>query len=155
MQNNSRIALKKQLLQLCLHAQQSRINIAQKAMEDAQQSANQEERSTAGDKYDTSRAMSHNVRDMNARQLQEALKDQALLQQINPEIVFTEVKPGSVVKTNTGSYFIAASGGPYQVEGASYFAVSAVSPIGEVLLLKKKGETFVFRGKTGTIVDVF
>jgi hypothetical protein len=99
--------------------------------------------------------MSQNVRDMNARQMQEALKELALLQQINTEIVFSQVKPGSVVQTDIGSYFIASSGGPYTIAKKTYFSVSALSPIGELLLNKSKGDTFVFRGKTVTVTDVF
>jgi hypothetical protein len=38
-------------------------------MESAQQSANSEEKSSAGDKYETSRAMGHLEKDMHARQL--------------------------------------------------------------------------------------
>jgi hypothetical protein len=149
------ISLKQQLLQLCLEAQTQRVAHARSAMDEAQQAANQEGRSTAGDKYDTSRAMSQNLRDMNARQMQEALKDLALLQQLNTDILFTQVKPGSVANTSNGNYFIAISGGPYKVEGTSYFSVSAASPIGELLLNKVKGDTFLFRGKTVTITDVF
>jgi hypothetical protein len=48
---DSTLQLKKHLLDLCLQTQQERFEIARKAMEDAQRSANQEERSTAGDKY--------------------------------------------------------------------------------------------------------
>jgi hypothetical protein len=147
--------LKQQLLEMCRQAQESRIAYARKAMEEAQQAANQEERSTAGDKYDTSRAMSQNLRDMNARQWQEALKEMAFLQQINPDQLFTQAGPGSVVKTSMGNYFIAISGGPYVVGKEKYFAVSPASPIGELLLNRKKGESFVFRGKTVAVTEVF
>jgi hypothetical protein len=155
MYNKPEVSVKQQLLQLCLQAQTQRIEHARKAMEEAQQAANQEERSTAGDKYDTSRAMSQNVRNMNARQMQEALKDLALLQQIHPQAVFMEAKVGSVVKTSMGNYFIAISGGPYIIDRESYFSVSALSPIGELLLHKKKGDTYTFRGKTVSVNDVF
>lgn len=155
MKSKSSVALKQQLLELCQQAQAQRVEYARKAMEDAQQSANQEERSTAGDKYDTSRAMSQNVRDMNAKQWQEGLKDMALLQQINPEPVSAHVRLGSVVKTTIGNYFIAISGGPYTIGKEKYFSVSPASPIGELLLSKKTGESFVFRDKQILIAEVF
>jgi transcription elongation GreA/GreB family factor len=155
MDKNSAVLIKQQVLELCLQAQTQRAEHARKAMEEAQLSANQEERSTAGDKYDTSRAMSQNVRDMNARQLQEALKEMALLQQINPHVIFQQVKPGSLVKTSMGNYFIATSGGPYQIDKESYFSVSALSPIGDLLMHKKKGDTFIFRGKMVSVTEVF
>ncbi len=148
------LEVKRQLLQLCVQMQQDRVDHARKAMEEAQQSANQEERSTAGDKYDTSRAMSHNVRDMNARQLQEALRELALLGQLNPAAGTAEVRLGSLVRTSSGNYFVAVSGGPFQVAGQTYFAVSTAAPLGRELLGKKAGDTFPFRGKPLRINDV-
>jgi hypothetical protein len=149
------LEVKRQLLQLCVQMQQDRVDHARKAMEDAQQSANQEERSTAGDKYDTSRAMSHNVRDMNARQLQEALKELALLGQLNPVAGTAEVRLGSLVRTSAGNYFVAVSGGPFTVAGQTYFAVSTAAPLGRELLGKKAGDTFPFRGKPFRINEVW
>ncbi|QHT66065.1 3-oxoacyl-ACP synthase [Rhodocytophaga rosea] len=155
MTSDSTIAIKKQLLQICIDHQLKRVEHARKAMDDAQQSANSEERSTAGDKYDTSRAMSQNVRNMNAKQLQEALKDLATLQQINPQISPLAVCVGSVVKTTAGNYFIAISGGPYTVLKETYYSVSTAAPLGQILLGKKAGDTFLFRGKTFSISALF
>jgi hypothetical protein len=149
------LEVKRQLLQLCVQMQQDRVDHARKAMEEAQQSANQEERSTAGDKYDTSRAMSHNVRDMNARQLQEALRELALLGQLHLAVGTGEVRLGSLVHTSAGNYFVAVSGGPYTVAGQTYFAVSTAAPLGRELLGKKAGDTFPFRGKPLRISQVW
>jgi hypothetical protein len=98
--------------------------------------------------------MSHNVRDMNARQLQEALKELALLGQLNPAAAPAEVRLGSLVRTSGGNYFVAVSGGPFQVGGETYFAVSTAAPLGRELLGKKAGDTFSFRGKPVRINQV-
>jgi hypothetical protein len=147
--------LKKRLLETCLELLNQRIDIARKAMEDAQEAANSEEKSTAGDKYDTSRAMSQNLRDMNAKQLQEALKDLGILQQINPLLTFQEVRPGSIVYTKAGNYFVSISSGKITVEGNTYFAVSPSSPIVQAMLNKRIGESFSFRDQSNYIIDVF
>ena len=155
MLSDSHSTIKQQLLQICTDHQFKRVEHARKAMDDAQQSANSEERSTAGDKYDTSRAMSQNVRDMNARQLQEALKDLATLQQINPHISPLVIGVGSVVKTTAGNYFVATSGGPYAISNETYYSISTAAPLGQILLGKKTGDTFLFRGKIFSITAVF
>lgn len=147
--------LKKRLLDTCLELLNQRIDVARKAMEDAQEAANSEEKSTAGDKYDTSRAMSQNLRDMNAKQLQEALKDLGLLQQINPLLTFQEVRPGSIVLTNSENYFISISSGKINIDGITYFAVSPSSPIVQAMLNKKTGDSFSFRDQTNHISEVF
>jgi len=155
MHSDSSISIKKLLVQVCIDTQLKRVEHARKAMNDAQQSANSEERSTAGDKYDTSRAMSQNVRDMNAKQLQEALKDLAVLQQLNPEITCSEALVGSIIKTTAGNYFMAVSGGPYTVSQETFYALSTAAPLGQALYRKKKGDSFSFRGKSFTITDIF
>lgn len=152
---DSAVYIKKQLLQLCIDAQLKRVEHARKAMDDAQQSANSEERSTAGDKYDTSRAMSQNVRDMNARQLQEALKDLAVLQQINPETACHKPVLGSIVQTSGGNYFIAISGGPYLINNETFYALSTAAPLSQALIHAKTGDTVLFRGKPLTINHIF
>ncbi|HYG38530.1 MAG TPA: 3-oxoacyl-ACP synthase [Cytophagales bacterium] len=148
------ISFKAQLYKLCLEQQLKKVETAKNAMDDAQESANSEERSTAGDKYDTSRAMSQNVRDMNARQLQDALKELAILQQINIETKNAAVKAGSVVMTSTGNYFIAVSAGELKLDDKTFFAISPASPLGQVLINKKAGEKITFREKTIAIKEI-
>ena len=151
---NPIVEIKRQLLEACVQMQQNRVDSARKAMEEAQQAANQEERRTAGDKYDTSRDMSQNVRDMNAKQMQEAQKELALLGQVNPTVTAAEARLGSVVRTTGGNYFIAISGGPFTVAGETFFAVSTVAPLGREMLNKKAGDAFQFRGKPFRIEQV-
>lgn len=117
-------------------------------MDDAQQSANSEEKSTAGDKYDTARAMSQNVRDMNARQLVDALKDLAILQQINPEVLGANVRVGSLIISSAGFFFISIGIGEVKVDDNIFFAISPASPLGQIFLNKRQGDKVSFRGKT-------
>ncbi|WP_258539158.1 hypothetical protein [Chitinophaga oryzae] len=66
---DERIAHKQLLKQ---HGEQiflQRIAVTQRAMDEAQAAANQESKSSVGDKYETARAMSHMEKDMHARQL--------------------------------------------------------------------------------------
>lgn len=149
------ISLKEELLKSCFTIQQQRIENFRKAMEDAQQAANSEEKSTAGDKYDTSRAMSQNTRDMNAKLLQEALKDLKILQQIKSDSVFPEARSGSVVITDNGNYFISISAGQVKIGKDIYFAISPLAPIAQAMLHKKKGDNFSFRNTSYVLKDVF
>lgn len=147
--------IKQQLYNLCLDALNKRIEAAKTSMEDAQNSANEEGKSSMGDKYETARAMGQIVRDMNAKQLQEALKELAFLQKINPEKANTTADIGSAVKTTAGNFFIAISIGQLKHEGETWFALSAAAPIAQALLNKKAGDTYTFRGKTEKIKEVF
>ena len=104
MKTTERSALKQRLLQHCKSILEKRITAARSAMEQAQEAANSEGKSSAGDKYETSRAMGQLDRDMNARQMEEAHRDQAFLNSIPEDSVFTSVQVGSVVVTDKNSF---------------------------------------------------
>jgi transcription elongation GreA/GreB family factor len=146
--------LKQQLYNLCLEALNTRIEVAKKAMEDAQNSANEEGKSSMGDKYETARAMGQIVRDMNAKQLNEALKELTTLKLINPETQQTVIQAGSIVVTSGGNYFIAVSAGMLKVDGKTWVALSPATPLAQVMLNKRVGDTFEFRGKKEAVLEV-
>ncbi len=146
--------IKKQLHQLCLRSLEKRIEIAKTAMDDAQQSANTEEKNTAGDKYETGRAMSQNARELSAKQLNAALNEKDTLVKINPENVTEFVALGSMVKTTTGNFFIAVGAGKLNLNGETWYALSHDAPVAQAMLNKKPKETYTFRDKTETILEV-
>lgn len=131
-----------------------RVKIAQDAMDAAQQSANGEGKSSAGDKYETARAMGQIERDMYAHQYELAKQDRAILEKIDANMSPPQVTTGSLVETSSGVFFISVSVGKLVVEGKTYFGVSPQSPIGALLMGKKKGETFQFQGKIATVLGL-
>jgi transcription elongation GreA/GreB family factor len=136
------------LYQKCLAWIENKIEISTKAMNDAQDSANSEEKSSAGDKYETGRAMSQNERDMYARQLAECLKQKQLLLSINPDQSSSIIVAGSLVRTEAANYFISISAGSFSIDNVTYFAVSIDTPVAKLLLGKKAGDSFVLNGKS-------
>ena len=153
------MAGKDQLIKLSLHAAcqayvQQRIDAAQQAMQAAQESANNETKSSAGDKYETGRAMAQEERNRNAVQLQEALKLQAELARIDPEKPCGTVRPGALVLTSLGQFYLSISAGKLLVEGKEYFAVSPAAPMAAALNGKRAGEEALFNGKKILIAEV-
>jgi hypothetical protein len=130
-----------------------RIEAAQAAMLTAQESANSETKSSAGDKYETGRAMAQEERNRNAVQLQQALQLQGELARINPE-PSDAVRPGALVQTSMGYFYISISAGKLTVEGHDYFAVSAAAPVAAALAGKRSGEEAIFNGKAVRILGV-
>jgi hypothetical protein len=146
--------LKNQLYEACLQFVDNRIETAQKAMNAAQEAANEESKSSAGDKYETTRAMMQIERDRHAAQLAEALKLRQELAEISLLQQTEMVQAGSLVYTNQGVFFIAVSAGKIMLEGVTYFAVSPVSPIGSLLLRRTTGESVELNNRTILIRDV-
>ncbi|UOG73912.1 3-oxoacyl-ACP synthase [Hymenobacter tibetensis] len=131
-----------------------RIEAAQAAMLTAQESANSETKSSAGDKYETGRAMAQEERNRNAVQLQQALQLQGELARINPELPSDAVRPGALVQTSMGYFYVSISAGKLTVEGHDYFAVSAAAPVAAALAGKRSGEEAIFNGKAVRILGV-
>lgn len=146
------MSLKEELYKQCLEYVQSRMDAAQQGIDEAQQASKEDTKSSAGDKYETGRAMMQQETDRNMAQLNEANKLKVALNAINPFAAHTTIDTGSVVKTNNGNFYLAISAGTLQVDGVSYFAISPASPIGVKLKGLKPGDKFELNGK-GYVVE--
>ena len=136
--------IKEILYQHCQTYVETRITNARQAMEAAQEAANSESKSSAGDKYETGRAMAQLERDRHAQLLADATRQQQELEQIDAQKPYSTVQPGSVVMTDRGNYFIGISAGKISVDAVDYFAVSPASPIAAMLKNKTTGDTVSF-----------
>ena len=147
-------SIKKVLHQRCLLLAEDRITSLQHILKETQQAANNETKSSAGDKHETGRAMAQLETEKLTAQLSEALNLKQNLAQINPTITGNTAVLGSVVYTNKGNFYMAASIGKVAVENEVFFAISPASPIGKLLLTKKEKETFSLNGNEYTILAV-
>ncbi len=143
-------ALKQQLIDTAILALNERIRHAENAMKDAQESANQEEKSSAGDKYETGRAMGQLQRDMNAKQLLLAKKELTFLQQLNTSPK-ENVGSGSLIKTATACYFISIGLGTIDSNQGKVHLISIESPIGKLMNGLKINGQFQFLGQSHQI----
>lgn len=146
--------IKKQLYQQCVDFVDQRINNSLTAIRNAQESANTEVKSSAGDKHETGRAMAQLETEKNGIQLAEANKLKQVIGLIDPEKEHVKVELGALVITNNGSYYISVSIGKMTIGSQMYFGVSAVSPIGQALLHHIKGDEVIFNGRKFLIKEV-
>ncbi len=147
-------SIKSALYTLCQQYVQERIQTATEAMQSAQESANSESKSSAGDKYETGRAMAQLERDRHAQLLADAKRMLADLEKIDPVTTTSIVVPGSLVRTLRGTFYLAISAGKLTLDGADYFAVSVASPIGALLMGKRVGETVTFNKMGYEVLEV-
>jgi hypothetical protein len=149
------LLFKQQLKEACLSALLKRIRTAESAMQQAQESANQEDKSSAGDKYETARAMGQLDRDMNARQLAEAQKEYNAVQGIDISMLSNHVTNGSVLTLDGKLFFIGSGLGSVEVSGLPVIMLSAKSPLYEQVKGKHSGDTVLFQNKEIVISQVF
>ena len=155
MNEQQKIDFKKALKTRCIEILEQRIDASYNSMQNAQAAANEEEKSSAGDKYETGRAMNHLEKDMHARQLAANKSDLAKLLSINCEQVYKTVAPGCFVKCIDTSFFIAAGLGKISIENETVFLLSHLAPVAKMLQDKKPGDTILFNGKELTIEELY
>jgi hypothetical protein len=152
MKNKSRI--KQQLLSACHQVIDERISLIEKNLSEVQESRNNETKSSAGDKYETGRAMLQIEEDNYQKQLHQAMLVKNQLQQTDPARDRKQADRGSMVVTSQGQYFISAGLGQITLEGQTYLCISPASPIGQQLMGQETGFRFVFNGAEIEIKEV-
>lgn len=121
---------------------------------DAKESRDNDTKSSAGDKYETGRAMMQQEMDQAEKRLAQikALKNE--LNRLPLEESSNEIIPGSFVKTTSGLFFIGVSLGKVEIGDQLIFAISTASPLGKLLHLKKEGDTIIFNGQEQKIEQI-
>ncbi len=146
--------IKKQLHTKCSEITLKRVQDLSTIIQEAQNAANNETKSSAGDKHETGRAMAQLETEKLSKQLAEALKLEQTLTQINPESNHLQVGLGSLVTTNNGKFYISISLGKLELNSETYFVISPVSPIGKLLNGLKQNESFSFNGRSYLINEI-
>lgn len=155
MTREEKLLFKQGLKQFCRALIQQRIHTGKALIDGAQQAANSEEKSSAGDKYETARAMGHLDKDMHTRQLMENVKELASLQQINVTTICAGVTAGAFVQCNTACFFIAAGIGKQTYNGLAVVFLSPGAPLAKLMAGKQAGDSFMFAGNKAVIEEVF
>ena len=144
-----------ELYNSCLAHIEDQIARANSAMANAQQDSNQQTKSSAGDKYETGRAMAQLDKERHAQALSIALQTKQRLLKINPRMETDVVSDGSIVYTNIGRFFLCVGMGTFFAGKENYTLISSESPIGQTLLHLEEGEDVLFRGRLIHIERIF
>jgi len=110
-------------------------------------------KSSAGDKHETGRAMMEQELTRIQGQIESTRKQLNEVGQM-PTNPMNEVVWGAAVKTKQGIYFVSVPLGRVKESEEPLFAISAGSPLGQLLLGKKAGDSVSFRGNTFDVFEV-
>jgi transcription elongation GreA/GreB family factor len=146
--------LKILLYNKCVEFADQRILNIQDALANASESGNDETKSSAGDKHETGRAMMQLEQENNSAQLIEALELKMNISKIDPNQQSSTIKPGSLVITNKGVFYISISAGKIQLGDVLYYAVSPVSPIASKLKGMSANQEIDFNGQLFKIISI-
>jgi transcription elongation GreA/GreB family factor len=133
---------------------QSRLDEAQAELFTAQASLGNETKSTAGDKYETGRAMLQIELQKLAIQRDKVEQQLQLLFRVDPHQSCDKVEFGAVVQTDTERYLIAVGIGKVELPGEVMYVISADAPIAQALLGKRVGEQVSFQGRNLQVLAI-
>ena len=147
-------SIKQLLHKKCLESADQRIKIIQIAIDEAIESANDDTKSSSGDKHETGRAMAQLEQEKSGKQLNEAIEFKNVLEKINPEQRSDKILLGSLVYTNNGVFYISVAAGKLTLDNQTFFAISSASPLALKLLGLKANNEIDFNGNKYKILEI-
>lgn len=123
-----------------------KVLLYQQLLQDLTESARNETKSSAGDKYETGRAMLQIEQDKVRKQLYDALEQKAVFERIDTRPGTLQIALGSLVKTNKAYFYLSLSLGKISVDGSTVIALSHQSPLGSKLFGLKIKEKLMING---------
>lgn len=147
--------IKSKLFDLCKTMVQENAKELKASIADFQEAANNETKSTAGDKHDTARSMAQiEVENLN-HQLAKVLDSLSTLQKLDIKKTYSTVQLGALVETKTIPMFVSIPLGRVEMDGVNYFCLSTSAPISQLILGKKIGDSYELNGVENTIVNIY
>ncbi|MEN8122694.1 MAG: 3-oxoacyl-ACP synthase [Bacteroidota bacterium] len=131
-----------------------KIETSKKAIKSAKEARDNDTKSSAGDKYETGRAMMQIELEKSEKQLNNSLNLKQDLSLIDIQKEYKRIEFGSLVITNQGNYFISIGIGKIEVNNENYYAISLASPIGKLLYNKKINDKFQFQEREFIIRNI-
>lgn len=147
------MSIKQELLQVCMDYVNKRIYNYKLEMETIKESIENNDKVNSEDD-DSGNGKLLNDLEKNAQHLNDATKMLETLKKINPKIHNENGTLGSIVYTQTNTFFLSVSVGKIDLKNSSFFAISLQSPIGMLLRNKIKGDQINFNGTNYNITNI-
>ena len=128
-----------------LFSQKQKIKSLELLINSTTESRDTANKSSAGDKHETSRAKVQTEIDNYSRQLDLALNNLHIIEKVNSSKNNNLATQGSLITTDKGVFLIAIGIGKLEIQSNTYFIISLLSPIGSLMKGMSKNETFSFR----------
>ena len=134
--------IKRALLAHCRAYVSELLSEAREGITRSQEAANLEEKSSAGDKFETQRAMMHLQMELFIERLGVAQRQEDSLNMINIRAMseISEVTPGALVQLEGRHYFIALSAPPLTLNGVTYTCLSQEAPLYQAMRGLREGD---------------
>ena len=146
---------RKELKQLVLNTLNNQIKVIQNRITSLSEDAQNDEKSSAGDKHETGLAMMHLEQEKLNAKLNEFLEMQQIALKLSENKTVEKVVLGSIVKTNKAVFYLSVPIQPINYKNMQVFCVSIHAPLIQPLLNKQVGEEVTFNNISHKIVEIF
>jgi transcription elongation GreA/GreB family factor len=139
--------LREQLFQLCLSDIDERIIVLRASIAEAREAQQSDTKSSAGDKFETTREMMTQQIETLSQQLSEVEAQHNQLLPLANVAPSATIQAGSVVYTDAANFYISVSVGTKRLNNDVFICLSASSPLGKLLVGKTAGDEISFNKK--------
>ena len=147
--------IKRKILSECFVFLDDKTRVLEEIINSNKIALQSENKSSAGDKHETGRAMLQLEMEKVSTQFEGLNQMRTTLNRTDISEKSEIVRLGSLVKSSAGYYFLSISAGKVKVENFEVYCISIVSPIGKLLLGAKKGFNFYFNENKILIEDIY
>jgi transcription elongation GreA/GreB family factor len=133
---------------------QDKIDIYQDLINSLTEDAQNDAKSSAGDKHETTLSKLHIEQEKIANKLKEALEQQAVLSKLDITLISNNVILGSLVRTNHLTVLVCTALPKITVDNQPVFAISPQSPLGIQLMHKSVDSEFPVNNVTYKILAI-
>lgn len=116
--------------------------------------ANNETKSSMGDKYETTREMVQQEINNLQIQLNDVLKQLDSLRTLSDK-TSQKVEKGAVVKTSNRFFYISVSAGEIVLDGKKIYVISPESPLAQAMKGLTEKDSFILNGKPNSIENIW
>lgn len=145
---------KKELQNHCAVVLDQKINRCQDMLASIDESAQDDTKSSAGDKFETSREMLKQEAEKINGQLSILFHQRQILSKLDTKATTDIIRHGSLTKTDKGTFYISISLGKVRYQEDLVYAISDESPMALALVDKRAGDKVVVNTRSITILDV-
>lgn len=134
---------------------ESKIKLLNSDINSLKESKNNDTKSSAGDKYETSREMAQIELNKLESLLNKTIFLKNELSKIDSNSQLTKIDTGAVVMSNQENFFISIPMVKIEIDGVIFYPISLESPLGIELKGKISGDKIKFRDREIIIQNVF
>ena len=147
--------LKLRLRNHCIEQLRGRLDVTEQLITRAQDAANSEGKSSAGDKYETARSMSQLEKQMYQKQAQQLRNELSVVTAIDLSRSGGVVARGSLVYTGKVMIFVCAGLGKQLVDSATVLFISQDAPLFRLIAGKTIGDQFMLSRQLLIITEIW